>query len=153
MTVHAFQPASPLAADGAALAHAFQRARVSKEGLVCVTGPAALTAMLWLARRGYHRAVLAASGSVRLGEPADVLLIPNACSAEQLKTLLSKGAWLREGGMLIVQTAGGQSDGGPEDPCVALASMGFELHCKLTDKGRTVLIARRAGSDDFKKAA
>jgi hypothetical protein len=153
MTIHSFQPAPPLAADGAALAQALQRASVGKESLVCVTGPAALTAMLWLARRGFQRAVLASSGGIRPGEPADALLVPHACSGDEIRSLLSTGGWLREGGMLIVQTASGQSDGGPGDPSAALAALGFELHCKLTDKGRTVLIARRAGSDGFKKAA
>jgi hypothetical protein len=153
MTVHAFQPASPLAGDGVALAHALQRGGVRKESLVCVTGPAALTAMLWLARRGFQRAVLAAAGSARLGEPADVLLIPHACSSEQLRSLLSKGARLGARGVLIVQIAGGQADGGPDDPAATLVSLGFELRCKLADRGRTVLIAHRAGSDDFRKAA
>ncbi len=153
MSIHTFQPASPLAADGAALAQALRRAMVGKDSLIRVTGPAALTAVLWLARSGYQRAVLTAGSTVRSGEPADALLIPQPCSCEQLRAMLAHGDGLRAGGMLIVQIAKAQADGGPDDTAVALPALGFDVCGKLAEKGRTVLIARRAGSGGVEKAA
>ncbi len=153
MTIVSFQPASPLASDGAALAQALGRAQVGKESLICVTGPAALTAMLWLARRGYDRAVLATGSAARLGQPADALLIPHACSVEQLSGILAKGAWLGEGGALIVQIAEARDDSAGDGFRRLLSDLGFSSLHRLTDRGRTVWIARRAGSDGYEKAA
>lgn len=152
MTVHAFQPAAPLASDRAALAQVLARAGVRKDSSIHVTGPAALTAMIWLVQRGYDRAVFSAFGAGHLGEPAEVLLVPGACSAAQLKTLLQGGGSLREDGVLIVQTLGDQPDGGPKDVRLALTEAGFIVQHRMADKGRQVWIARRL-SDDFKKAA
>jgi hypothetical protein len=152
MTVHAFQPAAPLASDGAALAQVLARAGVEKRTHICVTGPAALTAMLWLVRRGYDHAVLAASGAARLGEPADALLVPGACSPSELRRLLEAGAWLGDGGVLIAQVSGDRSDGSPDDVRLALTETGFVVQHHVHDKGRQVWIARRVGAD-FKKAA
>ena len=153
MTVHAFQPAPPLAGDSAALAQVLTRAGVTKDALVCVTGPAALTALLWLIQRGYHRAVMTPFASSRLGEAADALLVPGACSPAELKSLLNSGHWLGDGGVLIVQTTGAIADGGPGDVRLALTEAGFVVQHRLNDRGRQVWIARRVGSGDFKKAA
>ena len=153
MTVLSFQPTSPLASDGAALAQALGRAQVGKDSLICVTGPAALTAMLWLARRGYDRAVLAAGDAARLGQPADALLIPHACSVEQLSDILAKGAWLNQGGVLIVQIADARGESAFDAVPRVLSDLGFTSLHRLADKGRTVWIARRAGSPGYEKAA
>jgi len=152
MTIHAFQSASPLAADGAALTQALGRAKVGKQNLICVTGPAGLTAMLWLIRRGYDRAVFTADDVAHLGQPVDALLIPHPCTIAQLKSLLARGACLSEDGALIVQIAA-REDATDDDVRRILGDLGFDPLHRLSDKGRTVWIARRAGSDDFEKAA
>lgn len=150
MAIHTFQPARPLAADGAELGRALQRARAAKTDLIRVTGPAGLTAMLWLCRNGYERAVFVRPGSVAAQAPADALLIPHACGLGELTEVLGRGDSLREGGALIVQTAASES---PESQSLILEPLGYRVEHRLSDRGRSVLIARRCGIGGFKKAA
>ena len=152
MTIHAFQPASPLAGDGVALARALARAGVHKQAQIRVTGSAALTAVIWLMQRGYGGALMSAPGATRYGQAADALLVPGACTPAELKSIL-RSEWLRPGGALIVQTAGAVADGGSGDVRLILAEAGYLVQHRLTEKGREVWIARRAGSGDVEKAA
>ena len=50
------QPAAPLAADGEALARILGRSSVGRQHTIWVTGPAGLTALIWLNQHGYGRA-------------------------------------------------------------------------------------------------
>jgi hypothetical protein len=144
------QPAQPLAADGAALGRVLQQAGLTKASVIRVTGPAGLTAGLWLCRHGYERAAYVHRNWVGTPGSADALLAPHACGAEELAELLQAGACLREGGVLIAQTA---SDRPGEGLAALLAQLGYQLEHRLSDKGRDVFVARRCGAPGFRKAA
>jgi hypothetical protein len=152
MATFHIQPAQPLAADDAALTHVLNRAGVAKHSLVYVTGPSALMAMLWLNRHGYQRPLYASPAALERLAPADALLVPHACEVKELAALLHDGACLREGGVLIVQTSAARSALGGESLPAALAPIGFEIQCRISDRGRDVYIARRCGVG-FKQAA
>jgi len=152
MATFHIQPAQPLAADGAALTHVLNRAGVGKLSLVHVTGPSGPMAMLWLNRHGYQRALYVPESRIGAGGPADALLVPHAVGADELTRLLRDGECLREGGVLIVQTSAARSAMGGESIPAALAPIGYEIQCRLSDRGRDIYIARRCGMG-FKQAA
>ena len=154
MMTSALQPASPIAADGAAMSRILHRAGVSKDSVVRVTGPAGTTAILWLYRHGYERAAYVHAHWVASMVEAEALLIPHTCGARELANTLQDGTCLREGGVLIVQTAPDASGHGGEDVAQVLAELGYGLEHRLSDKGRDICIARRRGAGaGFKKAA
>jgi hypothetical protein len=150
MAVHSFQPIHPLAADGVEMARALKHARVSKADVIRVTGPAGLTAMLWLCRRGYEQAVFVRGEGIGSRGPADALLIPHPCGAHELAGLLAAGKAVREGGALIVQVAAGEA---PEAITALLEPLGYRLEQRLSGNGHTVLIARRSAIGALSRAA
>ncbi|HWA63591.1 MAG TPA: hypothetical protein VG939_19600 [Caulobacteraceae bacterium] len=152
MTVHAFQPAQPLGGDGAALGRVLDRARVARDSLVRVTGPAGLAAMIWLNRHGYIGAVYSHASIVgKCREPADVLLVPHACGPKELADMLATGECVRPDGLLIVQASGG--DDLPGGYAGVLEDRGFAIEHVVADRGRTVHVARLAGVDGRLRAA
>ena len=142
---HAFQPAAPLAADGAALTYVLDRAGVTKTSLIRVTGFAGPTAVLWLNEHGYARAAYVHARWISAMEPVDALLIPHTCTAEALSKLLDGGGGLREGGALIVQSVSRGDDRGSDSLPSVLRPLGFTVETRIHDKGRNVYIARRVG--------
>jgi hypothetical protein len=152
MATFHIQPAQPLAADGVALTHVLTRAGVGKQSLVHVTGPSGPMAMLWMNRHGYRNALYVPASRIGAMAPADALLVPHSVEAEELTQLLQGGECLREGGVLIVQTSAARSALGGESIPAALAPIGFQVQCRLSDRGRDVYIARRIGVG-FKQAA
>jgi hypothetical protein len=154
MTTSALQSASPLAADGAAMSRILHRAGLSKASVVGVTGPAGNTAIPWLYRHGYEQAAYVHAQWVTCMVGAEALLIPHTCGARELAKLLQDGSCLREGGVLIVQTAQDASGHAGDDVVGVLEQRGYTLDQRLCDRGRDVCIARRRGDDaGFKKAA
>lgn len=149
---YAYLPAQPLAADSAALTRVLGRAGVTKQSLVRVTGSAGPTAMLWLSQHGYDRAAYVPASRVREMDPADALLIPHACPAEELADTLRSGACLREGGVLIVQTPAQRVVQGLDAIPAVLEPLGYAVEQQLREMGRTIQIARRRGFG-FKAAA
>jgi hypothetical protein len=149
---HAFQPAQPLAADGAALAYVLDRAGVTKTSLIRATGFAGPTAVLWLNNHGYERAAYVHAHWISVMEPVDALLIPHTCTAEALSNLLQGGGGLREGGALIVQSVSGRDNQGSDSIHGVLRPLGFMVESRVHDKGRNIYIARRVGFG-FNKAA
>jgi hypothetical protein len=150
MAVHSFQPAQPLAANCVEMARALKRAQVGKADVIRVTGPAGLTAMIWLCRRGYEQAVFVCGEGIGSRGLADVLLIPHPCRAHELAGLLAAGKAVREGGGLIVQVAAGEA---PEAMTAVLEPVGYRLEQRLSDDSRTVLIARRSALGALSRAA
>ena len=151
---YALQIAPPLAADGPALTHVLQRAGVTKDDLVRVTGPAGLTAVLWLARKGYRRAVYApALGAVAHHEPADAVLIPSACLRHDLVRLIKGPVGLRAGGALIFQSWSQHAGDDPDGITGPLGACGYKVEHTLLDKGRAVYIARRQDMGGYEQAA
>lgn len=154
MSILTLQPTAPLAADGAALAHVLQRAGVSRNSLIRVTGPAGPTAMLWLGHNGYRRTVYARAISANAPtEPADAWLVPHACTKPELAELLEGVEALREGGVLILQAAARRAADDLDGVLSLLHAFDFRIELSLLDKGRVVYIARRQGLGGFKQAA
>jgi hypothetical protein len=152
MATFHIQPAQPLAADGVALTHVLNRAGVGKQSLVHVTGPNGPMAMLWLNRHGYRNALYVPANRLGAMAPADALLVPHSCEAGELTGLLADGERLHEGGVLIAQTSAARSAMGGETIPAALAPLGYQVQCRLSDRGRDIYIARRIGVG-FKQAA
>lgn len=142
-----------LAADGATLTRLLQRAGLSKESVIRVTGPAGMTAIMWLYRHGYERAAYVHANWVATMQTADALLVPHTCEAPELRDLLQSGSGLREGGVLIVQTSAEASVPGLDSVPAILEPLGYRVEYRLDERGRDVCVARRVGSDGFKKAA
>jgi len=153
MVTYTLQPSPPLAADGGALTQVLDRAGVTKDSVVRVTGPAGLIAVIWLCRHGYEHAAYVQPKRVATMMPADVLLVPHACPPQELAELLQGGGCLREGGLLIVQASTAQAVQGGDRVLALLESLGYRSEHHLSDKGRDIHIARRLGSGGFKKAA
>jgi hypothetical protein len=147
------QPAQPLAADGAALARILQQAGLTKTSVIRVTGPAGLTASLWLCRHGYQRAAFVHANWVGTMGTVDALVAPHACGDQELADLLQAGACLRDGGVLIAQIPSNHLAQGGVDLAVLLDPLGYRVAHRVSDKGRDVLVARRHTSPGFKKAA
>ena len=154
MSIHPFQPASPLAADGAALAYVLECAAAQRDDVIRVVGPAGPAAMLWLVKNGFDEAVYArAVGADSRAEPADVLLIPHACSGREAAALLGEAPPVREGGALIIQAAAESRTDGADSLPSWLRSAGLAIEQTLTSKGRVVIIARRQELGGFRQAA
>lgn len=147
------QPAQPLAADGAALARILQQAGLTKASVIRVTGPAGLTATLWLCRHGYERAAYVHANWVGTMGTVDALVAPHACSSDELADLLQAGACLRDGGVLVAQVPADRLAQGGVDLALLLDPFGYQVEQRVSDKGRDVFVARRRGSPGFRKAA
>ena len=153
MTTCILQPAQPLAADDGALTRVLRQAGVTRQSAVRVTGPAGLTAVLWLYRHGYGQAAYVHANWVASTRSADALLIPHPCGGEELAGLLDRGDCLRDGGVLIVQTPAELTDFELDTMVALLDARGYRLEHRLFEKGRAVFIARRSSIGGFKKAA
>lgn len=147
------QPVLPIAADADALRRALRRAGVAHDSRLLVTGPAGLTALIWLYRHDYPQAVYVPANRVAdLRMPGDALLIPHACRTEELAEMLGDGHCVREGGALIVQAPVMRQAELVTVPTV-LERVGFEVETQLAGRGHRIYLARRVGADGFRKAA
>lgn len=153
MADYSLQPAAPLAADGALLARILRQAGALKESVIRVTGPAGLAAVLALYRQGFEKAAYVHANWVSSTRTADVFLIPHPCGHQELDELLERGDCLRDGGVLIAQTAAELPDATLEAIVMLLEGRGYGVEQRLFDKGRAVFVARRSGFGGFRKAA
>lgn len=147
------QPAAPLAADGEALARILGRSSVGRQHTIWVTGPAGLTALIWLNQHGYGRASYAHLERVGAMVPADALLVPHACDPATVADLLRDATCLREGGVLIAQVSGGISADSLRDVPALIEPLGYRLEYRVHEKGRTICVARRRGGPHLSVAA
>jgi len=145
--------AEPLGADGPALHRVLRHAGVGRTSVVRVTGPSGLIAALWLCRHGWTRTDYVHANWAGTVGSVDALVVPHVCGGRELMALLEGGDCLREGGVLIVQTAPAGADAGQDPLPVLLASLGFQLERGLTDRRRQILIARRRGVPGLRHAA
>jgi hypothetical protein len=149
-----FIPAdAPLGADGPALHRVLKHAGVGRASVVRVTGPSGLTAVLWLCRHGWERAAYVHANWVGAAGSVDALVVPHACDGSELTALLQSGDCLREGGVLIAQTASANPDAGLEPLPTLLKSLGYQLERGFCGKRREILIARRCGAPTLRNAA
>lgn len=135
------------------MARVLRQAGVAKDDLIWVTGPAGLTALIWLDRQGYVRASYAHANRIREMRPADVVMVPHACHSAELAAMFENAACVRDCGVLIVQVAGSPSAAILADPASMLVELGYEVEHRIAEKGRTVLVARRSGHGDLRLAA
>jgi len=129
-----------------------ERAGVGKSSVIRVTGPSALSALLWLCRHGYEQVgyVRPGAGAPHESEP-DAILVAHTCDEIDLKRLLTVGRLVRPGGVFIFQIRAG---------CEASAlgvdwlieSAGFTTEQRLDGERRALIIARRR-SLSMRKAA
>jgi hypothetical protein len=153
MSSFAVQPGLPLASDGDAMTDALRRAGVKRGQTIWVTGPAGLTALIWLSGKGYRGASYAHLNRVAAMAPADALIVPHACSPAELADLLRGAKCLRTGGVLIAQLKGALSADALGDAPALLAPLGYRIERRLYEKGRTVCIARKVDRPDLSVAA
>lgn len=153
MYTHSVQPILPLAGDGGAMVDALRHAGVTREQAIWITGPAGLTALIYLSGKGYRGASYAHANRIAAMAPADALLIPHACGPAELSALLKDAGCLRKGGALVVQLKGGLSADALGDAPAVLEPLGYRVERRLYDKGRTICIARRTDRPDLSVAA
>lgn len=138
----------PLPTDIGGLIPCLTEAGLSSSDLILVAGPGSLAAMLWLCRHGYEKAMHLGPRSPRCASPAaDALFVPHLTGAAGLPFILPAAGCVREGGVLILRTAAGAAGLTAE-----LATAGWGLKNRLTEKGHAVLVSRRL-ADLQRKAA
>lgn len=117
-----------------------ETAGVGPHSAIRVTGSGALSALLWLHRRGYVDVGCLKAGHRAHGEEVDALLAAHTATGDWLNDLLDRGPHVRQGGVIIVQTP-------PADGALVAARAfhqhGFEVVRRLPGSHRDVLIARR----------
>lgn len=111
-----------------------------------VTGPGSLSALLWLCRRGYDRVGCLQAGRRSPADDAEALLVAHTATGGWLADLLDRGPHVREGGVMIVQTAHAPAanDGVVE---AVFRAHRFNVVRRLSGVHRNVLVARRAVSE------
>lgn len=118
-------------------------AGIGKSSRIQVTGPSALSALLWLCRHGYDQV-----GYIRSGEGApheqepDAILVAHTCGELELKRAVRVARQVRPGGVLIfrLRTHPGSSPLGVE---WLLKQHGFAVERRLDGERRALLVARR----------
>lgn len=121
-----------------------ERAGVAKSSVIRVTGPSALSALLWLCRHDYDHVgyVRGAEGAPHEEEP-DAIIVAHTCRELELKRLLTVGRQVRPGGAFIfrLRTDPGSHPLGLE---WMLRQAGFSVEQRLDGARRALIIARRA---------
>jgi hypothetical protein len=128
----------------ASLVDFLARAGVTRSSTIRVTGPSALSALLWLCRHGYDQVgyVRAEAGSPHEAEP-DAIIVAHTCGELELKRLLAFGRHVRPGGVFLfrLRTGPGASTAGLE---WMLKQAGLSVEARLDGERRALVIARRA---------
>jgi hypothetical protein len=120
-----------------------ERAGVTKSSLIRVTGPSALSALLWLCRHGYDRVGYIRSDDCGPHEPEpDAILVAHTCNEIDLKRLLTVGRHVRPGGAFIFQVRTDRS-ANPLAVDWLLQKAGFVVEQRLNGGRRALVVARR----------
>jgi hypothetical protein len=126
----------------ASLVALLERVGVTKSSVIRVTGPSALSALLWLCRHDYQQVgYMSAIGGGPHEEP-DAIIVAHTCNELDLKRLLAAGRQVRPGGVFIFQLRSGE-DGSPLGVDWMLESGGFTSEQRLDGEHRSLIIARR----------
>ena len=128
------------------LAQLLAEAGVRPGSNIRVTGPGSLSALLWLCRRGYDRVGCLQAGRRSPADDAEALLVAHTATGGWLADLLDRGPHMREGGVMIVQTAhaSAANDGVVE---AVFRAHRFNVVRRLSGAPRDVLVARRSVGD------
>lgn len=134
------------------MAELFRRAGVDKTSVIRVTGRGGLATLLWLCRRGYEQV-----GYVRHGpcptDRCDLLLVLEGDDAGALAETLEQGPHLRNGGVLVVQTAETGAGEGADAVDQLLGRCGFRVEEPVHGRHRDLHFARRDTALAWKRAA
>ncbi len=133
------------------LAALLRASGVTKDSVIRITGPSGLGAVLWFCRHDYRQVGYVRPGRCRT-EDGDVVFAPQRLDAEGLARLLADGPHVREGGLLVIQTA--ESSGQRTQAASSLlAEAGYLVEHRLTGRHRGVYVARRQAAPHCRKAA
>jgi hypothetical protein len=129
--------------ESANLVALLERAGVSKSSLIRVTGPSALSALLWLCRHGYDQVgYIRSDDSGPHEEEPDAILVAHTCNEIVLKRLLALSRRVRPGGVFIFQVRVDRS-ANPLAVDWLLEKAGFAVEQRLDGGRRALVIARR----------
>lgn len=123
-----------------------ESAGVDKSSVIRVTGPSALSALLWLCRHGYDRvAYVRAAEASPHEDSADAILVAHTCRDLDVTRMLSVARQARPGGVFIfrLRTGPGRS---AVDLTATLRQCGFTLERRLEGRRRALIVARREAS-------
>lgn len=123
------------------LSQLLTEAGVAAGSVIRVTGPGALPALIWLCRRGYARVGCLQAGRRSPADDAQAMLVAHTAAPTWLAELMDRGPHVREGGVMVVQTAAA-NDGEVEE---VFRAHGFAVERRLRGRHRDVLVARRRG--------
>jgi hypothetical protein len=122
-----------------------RRAGIDQHSVIQITGPEGFPTLLWLCRHGFENVGYVRCGSPCPAETADALIIPHACTADELVALLDRGPRVRHGGTLVFRAAGANDEAVRAIEAV-LHRFGYHVAVRLAGGRRTVSIARRDAS-------
>ena len=125
-----------------ALTMLLDSAGITRSSVMRVTGPGALTALLWLRRNGYDRVGYGWAGEDAPSHEADAILVAHTCDEITLKRLIAVGRQVRPGGVFVFRHRL-KSEGEARGIEWLLEQAGFTTVRRLNGSRRALVIARR----------
>jgi hypothetical protein len=127
-------------------------AGIGRSSVVRVAGRDGLGPLIWLCRRGFEDVgyVRLDSGGPR--EPADVLLVLHDPAPAELQALLAQHGWLKDGGVLILQTRDLRAPDGHDPLHPVLEKAGYRVERCVRRQLRELHVARH-GPAGLRQAA
>jgi hypothetical protein len=130
--------------SGDVLMAVLHEAGIGLNSVVRVAGRDGLGPLIWLCRRGFEDV-----GYVRLDaggprEPADLLLVLHDPPPAELRALLEQHGWLKDGGVLILQTRDLRAPGGCDPIHPVLEKAGYRVERCVRRQLRELHVARHA---------
>src|ERR1035437_9255498 len=89
-------------------------AGIGRSSVVRVAGRDGLGPLIWLCRRGFEEVGYVRRDAGGPREPADLLLVLHDPPPAELQALLAQHGWLKDGGVLILQTRDLRAPDGPD---------------------------------------
>lgn len=128
---------SSTASPSQTLSELLRSGGITPASIVRVTGPGALSALIWLCRHGYEKVGCLKAGQRSPADDAEALLVARTCTPAVLEALLAAGPHVCCGGVMIVQAE-------PAAPVEGVFHRyGFRVERRLRGRHREVLVARR----------
>jgi hypothetical protein len=134
------------AGSGDVLMDVLRGAGIGPNSVVRVAGRDGLAPLIWLCRKGFQDV-----GYVRLGaggarEAADLLLVLHDPPQSELSAILTRHGWLKEGGVLVLQTRDQRASDGSDPVHPLLEAAGFQIERCLLRHFKELHVARRMPS-------
>jgi hypothetical protein len=138
-----FQVARPAGVND--VPEVLRRAGIDQHSVIQITGPDGFPTLLWLCRHGFENVGYVRSGTPCPAETADALIIPHACTADELVALLDRGPRVRHGGTLVFRAIAANDEASRAIEAV-LHRFGYHVAVRCPGGRREVSIARRDAS-------